>query len=104
AIHARRFAALLDQLELHIPRVGQGDRDVRVVVAPDGVGEARDCQAVGVEPGSDAADFHPMAHRGFDIAHDDAHLTHITEQTAHFHTSLFVLAPAGAILRYITPS
>src|SRR5437762_2570430 len=72
AIHARRFAALLDQLELHIPRVRQGDGDVRVVVAPAGVGKAGHRQAIGIEPGSDAADLHPMAHRGFDIAHNNA--------------------------------
>ena len=35
AIHAGRIAALLDQLELHIARVRQGDGDVRVVVAHD---------------------------------------------------------------------
>ena len=101
AIHAGRATALLDQLELNIPRVGQGDGDVHVIVAPAGVGEAGDRQAVGVEPRSHAADLHPVAHRGFDVAHDDAHLTHVSKQTAHLQSSPSCAPPAGAILRYI---
>ena len=42
AIHAGRIAALLDQLKLHIARVGQGDGDVRVVVATADVSVAGD--------------------------------------------------------------
>ena len=87
AIHAGSAATLLDQLELHVPRVRQGDGDVDVVIAPTSIGETGDRQAVGVEPGSDAAHLHPVAHRGFDVAHDDAHLTHVSEQTAHLQSS-----------------
>jgi len=83
AIHAGSVAALLDQLELDVPGVGQGDGDMHIIVTVPGVREGGDGQAVRVEPGSDAADLNPVAHRGLDVAHDDAHLTHVSEQTAH---------------------
>src|SRR5262249_61516757 len=59
AVHTRRTTALLDELELHVSRVGQCDRDVYIVVAPTAIREAGDEEAIGVEPGPDAADLYP---------------------------------------------
>src|SRR5262249_44990382 len=87
AVHAGRLTALLDELELHVPGVGQSDRDVHLIIAPTAVREAGDREAIGVKPGPDAADLHPVAHCGFDVAHDDTHLTHVTEKTAHLCSS-----------------
>ena len=42
AIHAGRFATLLDQLKLHIPGVRQRDGDVGIIIAPAPVRIASD--------------------------------------------------------------
>jgi hypothetical protein len=83
AVHARGFAALLDQLDLHVAGIGQRDGDVNVVVALAQIGEGRHRQPVRVEPGPDAAHFGPVLHRCLDVAHHDANLAHISEQPAH---------------------
>src|SRR6266851_1957476 len=82
AVEAWGFAALLDQFELHIARIGEGGRDLDVVAAAL-VAELVHRQLLGIKPRADAADLDPMAHRLVDVAHDDPDLTHRPEQAAH---------------------
>ena len=83
AVHARRLAALLDQLDLHVARVRERDRHVKVVVADAAIAEGCQRQSVDVEPRSNTADIDPMAHRRVDIAHHITHLTQRPEQSTH---------------------
>src|SRR6266571_8993289 len=82
AVEAWGFAALLDQFELHIARIGERDRDLDVV-GPAAIAELVHRQLLGVEPRADAAHLDPMAHRLVDVAHDDPDLAHRPEQATH---------------------
>src|SRR3990172_2205844 len=82
-VHAGGIAALLDQLDLHVTRIGERDREVNAVVACPAVGESGQQQSVDVEPGPDAADLDPVAHRRVDIAHHVTDLAQGPEQTTH---------------------
>src|SRR6266851_650120 len=87
AVEARAVAALLDQLQLHVARIGQGHRHPDVV-GPALVAELGQRQLLGVEPRTDAADLDPMAHRLLDVADRDPDLAHRSEQAAHDGSSL----------------
>src|SRR5580698_3579054 len=82
-IKARRVAALLDQLELDVARIGERDRQMRDVVALASVAVAGERQAIGIKPRPDAAHLDPVPHRLVDIAHDDADLPHLAKNPAH---------------------
>ena len=75
SIHAWRIAALLDQFQLHVARVRQGNRDMNAVVSLASIAELRDGKLVGIEPWTDTADFDPMLHGALDVAHDDPDLS-----------------------------
>src|SRR5690348_10496805 len=82
AVEARNIVPLLDQFELHVPRIGEGDRHLDVI-SPALVAKLGHRQLLGIEPWPDPADLDPVAHRLLDVANDDADLTHRSEQTAH---------------------
>src|SRR5262245_22326915 len=83
AIHAGRRAALLDELELHVTRVGQRNRDVNAIVARTAIAELCERELVSVEPGTHTADLNPMLHGGFDVAHNDTDLAQLAEKATH---------------------
>src|ERR1019366_6879274 len=64
-IHAGCLASLLDQLELHVTRIGQRDRRMQIVVSIPVIGEGGDHEFVGVKPRTDPADVSPVSHRAF---------------------------------------
>jgi hypothetical protein len=74
AVHARRIVALLDQLELHVPGIGQRDCQMNAIVALLFVPEAVQRQLLGDIPRTNPADLDPVAHRSVDVAHDKPHL------------------------------
>src|SRR5215469_4305521 len=82
AVEARHIVALLDQLELHIARIGKCDRHPEIV-GPASIAEFIQWQLLGIEPRADPAHLYPVAHRLLDIAHDDPDLPHRPEQPAH---------------------
>ena len=83
APHAGGVAPLLDQLDLHVPGIGERDREVNAVVARAAVAEGGQRQPVDVEPRPDPADLDPVAHRRLDVAHHVPHLAQRSEQPAH---------------------
>src|SRR5262249_32729724 len=82
AVEARHIVALLDQLELHIARIGKGDRHLEIV-GPPSIAEFIQLQLLRIEPRADAAYPSPVMHRLLDVAHDDPDLPHWSEQPAH---------------------
>ena len=82
-VHGWRRTPLLNELELHVARIGERDRDVNVVVAGAAIAEFGDGKLVSVEPRPDAANLDPVLHGGFDVAHDDPYLPKLAEKTAH---------------------
>src|SRR6516164_10969315 len=82
AVEARHIIALLDQLELHIARIGKCDRHPEIVGLAS-IAEFIQWQLLGIEPRADAAYLNPVAHRLLDVAHDDTDLSHRSEQPAH---------------------
>src|SRR3954464_13500338 len=84
AVKAGAVAALLDQFELHVAGIRQRDRHIDIV-DPSLVAEFAERQPLGIEPGTDAANLHPMPHCRLDIADDDPDLPHRPEQSAHFN-------------------
>src|ERR1700756_5123056 len=83
AIHRWLIVALLDQLELHVPGIGQRNRQMNIVVALLLIPEPVERQFLGDVPRADAAHLDPVAHRLIDVAHDKAHLPQWAEQSAH---------------------
>src|ERR1051325_247823 len=82
AVEARAVAALLDQFELYIARIGESD-GYPDVVDPPLVAELAQRQLLGIEPRADAAHLDPMMHRLFDVSDDNPDLAHRPEQSAH---------------------
>src|ERR1700681_203229 len=82
AVEARHVIALLDELELHIARVGERDRHLEIV-GPALIAEFIQWQLLGIEPRADAAHLDPVAHCLLDVAHDDPDLPHWPEQPTH---------------------
>src|SRR6185369_4767568 len=68
-VEARHAVALLDQFELHVARIGEGDRHLDVVDLAL-VAELVEWQLLGVEPRTDAAYLRPVLHRLVDVADD----------------------------------
>src|SRR5215469_1742556 len=87
AIHACRRVSLLDQLKLHITRIGQRDGEMNIVVALLLVPEAVKRQFLGDEPRSDSTDLDPVTRGLFNVADDKAHLPQRTKQTTHHRSS-----------------
>src|SRR5215469_4393577 len=81
AVEARHIIALLDQLELHIARIGKCDRHLEIV-GPASIAEFIQWQLLGREPRADVAYLNPVAHRLLDVTHDDPDLPHRSEQPA----------------------
>jgi hypothetical protein len=84
--------ALLDQLDLHVARIGKPDRQVDVVVALSAVAERGEWQAFGIEPRADTANLDPVLHRCLDIGNDVAHLAQRSEKATHGGSSYLVVA------------
>jgi phosphoribosylamine---glycine ligase len=82
-IQARRPAALLDQFELDVARIGERDRQMRDVVGLALIAVRGQRQLVGIEPRADAAHLNPVLHRLVDVLDDDADLPHVAENPAH---------------------
>src|SRR5262249_49968295 len=81
--HAGCRAPLLDQLELDIAGVGEGDGQMDTVVSHAPIAECGHGEPVRVVPGPDAAHVHPVAHRRLDVADHESHLAQRSEQNTH---------------------
>jgi hypothetical protein len=81
AVHRRRVVALLDQLDLDITRVGQGDAQLNRGVDA-AVAEVVRLHPFDVEPWPHPVPDPPL-HRRLDVGHDVADLRDLTKDPAH---------------------
>lgn len=104
-VHRGSVVALLDQLDLDVARVSQGDTHFHGGVGA-AVAEIIRLHTVDIEPGADAV-FDPVVHGGVDIAHDVADLGDLAEFPAHdsiyLHVSRLELIAAVAARRVARP-